>query len=240
MQSSCDLDAIVQPHPQDCGEQLLPQGGDFQPHPPSGEPPSRKRSGDVRTRSADHTRPGPTADKNIRTGSGDVRVRSHDHTVSHDTINQSVSPQTATLIEQQVMSRNSCSEMQSHLTSQCESHDQTTPTVTAGKFNWEKQVTPVLNAINSISKSDTESLCELCTNLWTVLQLSNMIGRSGKKKQRSSVLRTMFQLLDSEDSRLLLRAAKIILAVSKQYIWNFIHFEYIVVYTGSCHLIGYF
>ena len=54
---------------------------------------------------------------------------------------------------------------------------------------WEKQVTPVLNAINSASKSDTEALCELCTNLWTVLQLSNTTGRStSKSKHRSSVL----------------------------------------------------
>ena len=82
------------------------------------------------------------------------------------------------------------------------------------KFNWEKQVTPVLNGINSASKSDTEVLCELCASLWTALQLSNMIGCSGKSKQRSLVLRAIFQLLDNKDSRLLLRATKIILAVS--------------------------
>ena len=59
--------------------------------------------------------------------------------------------------------------MSSHLTGQSVSHesqsdcnDQATPTVAAAtpaKFNWEKQVTPVLNAINSVSKSDTEVLC---------------------------------------------------------------------------------
>ena len=59
--------------------------------------------------------------------------------------------------------------MSSHLTGQSVSHesqsdcnDQATPTVSAAtpaKFNWEKQVTPVLNAINSVSKSDTEVLC---------------------------------------------------------------------------------
>ena len=86
----------------------------------------------------------------------------------------------ASSIEQEVTSRNDNGEIPSRLTSQSESHisqsgciDQTTPTMIAAaapaRFNWEKQVTPVLNAINSASKSDTEVLYELCTNLWTVL-----------------------------------------------------------------------
>ena len=208
-------------------------------------PPRRRRSGDVRTRSGDvrtrsddvrtrsgdpHTRhkgKSETQDDNIRTRSGGARVRSHDQAIVCNAKKQPESPLTSSTpsIEQQVTSRSDSSEIPSHLTSQSDSrispsncNDQATPAVAAvtpPKFNWEKQVTPVLNAINSASKSDTEALCELCTNLWTALQLSNIIGRStGKSKQRSSVLRAMFQLLDSKESRLLLRATKIILAVS--------------------------
>ena len=155
-------------------------------------------------------------------------MSSHDQTIVYNAEKQPQLPlaASASSIEQQVASRNDNGEILSHLTSQSESHisqsdsnNQAIPTTVAApapaRFNWEKQVTPVLNAINSASKSDTEVLCELCTNLWTVLQSSNTIGRStGKSKQRSSVLRTMFQLLDSKESRLLLRATKIILAVS--------------------------
>ena len=88
-----------------------------------------------------------------------------------------------------------------------------TPTSPAAQFNWDKHVAPILNTMSSTNKSDCEKLSELCARLWTALQSYNVIGRS-KGKHRSSVLRTMFQLLDCKDSRLLLRAAKIILAVS--------------------------
>ena len=71
----------------------------------------------------------------------------------------------------------------------------------------------LLNTMSGVDKSDCEKLSELCSRLWTVLQSNNVIGHS-KGKHRSSVLRSMFQLLDCKDSRLLLRAAKIILAVS--------------------------
>ena len=170
---------------------------------------------------------------NIRTRSGDARVRSHDQTIVRNAEKQPQLPLTASAssTEQQVTSRNDNGEITSRLTSQSESHisqsdsnNQATPTTVAApapaRFNWEKQVTPVLNAVNSASKSDTEVLCELCTNLWTVLQSSNIIGRStGKSKQRSS-LRAMFQLLVSKESRLLLRATKIILTVSLIFVSN--------------------
>ena len=84
-------------------------------------------------------------------------------------------------------------------------------------FNWDKHVAPILNTVD---KSDGEKLSELCSRLWTVLQSNNVIGRS-KGKHRSSVLRSMFQLLNCKDSRLLLKAAKIKLAVSYcSYMYN--------------------
>ena len=150
-------------------------------------------------------------------------MRSHDPTIVCNTEKQ---PQSPLIVSGPSIEQVTSSDITSHLTSQSSSHisqsgcnNQATPTTVAvaapAKFNWEKQVTPVLNAINSASKSDTEALCELCRNLWTVLQSINIIGRStGKSKHRSSVLRAMFQLLDSKESRLLLRATKIILAVS--------------------------
>ena len=285
MQSSCDLDAVVQPHPKSSDvpakPQLVPQSGDIQPRPPSSDPPPRrrksgdvrirsgdshKRSGDVRTRSGDphtrsgdvrtrsgdpHTRSGDVRirsgdphtrsghkinklenkDENSRTRSGDARVRSHDQEIVCNVKQQPQSPiaPTASLVEQQVTSSNYSREIQSHLTSQSDSHISqpncndaaTIAAATPAKFSWEKQVTPVLNAINSASRLDTEVLCELCTNLWTTLQSSTIIGRAtGKSKQRSSVLRAMFQLLDSKESRLLLRATKIILAVSSTLLCN--------------------
>ena len=201
----------------------------------SGDP--HTRSGDVRIRSGDpHTRSGhkisklENKDENSRTRSGDARVRSHDQEIVCNVKQQPQSPiaPTASLVEQQVTLSNYSREIQSHLTSLSDSHisqsntaTPTTAAATPAKFSWEKQVAPVLNAINSASRLDTEVLCELCTNLWTTLQSSNIIGRAtGKSKQRSSVLRAMFQLLDRKESRLLLRATKIILAVSSTLLYN--------------------
>ena len=62
VQSSCDLDAVVQPHPQNKDAPVkahsASHSGDIRPRPPSGEPPlCRGRSGDVRMSSGDpHTR----------------------------------------------------------------------------------------------------------------------------------------------------------------------------------------
>jgi len=229
----------MQPHPQNgdisVQPQPLPNSGNIQPCPPSGEPPPRRRrSGDIRIRSGDpysrsdqNLNKSKPTDNNVRTRSGDARVRSHDQIYDAKTQHKSPLTVSAPSIEQQVTPRNNCSEITSHLTSQSDSHmlqcdcddlhNPATPTVAnikPSKFSWDKQITPILNTINSASKSDTEMVCELCANLWTALQLSNMIGCTGKSKQRSSVLRAMFQLLDSKDSRLLLRATKIILAVS--------------------------
>lgn len=237
VQSTCDLDAVVQPCPHNSDVTVNPQpvlhSGDIQPCPPSGEPPQRRRrSGDVRTRSGDpHTRSDqkfnqsePT-NSNIRSRSGDARVRSHDQALSCDANKEpklSCISSTSSM-EQQVTSRSDSTKMPLHLISESDSHvsrsgcgERATSSVThvsPAKFSWEKEVTPVLNVITSVSKSDTEVLCELCASLWTALQLGNMIGRSGKSKQRSSVLRAMFQLLDSKDPKLLLRATKIILAM---------------------------
>ena len=183
------------------------------------------RSGDA------HTRSGPKINKSEpsnRTRSGDARIRSHDQAVvSHDAGKQPKSPLTTSapstsqqVHDNSVTQQSLTSHSKSHI-SQCDCNKQATSTVAAStpaKFNWEEQVGPILSAINSASKADTEVLCELCANLWTTLQLGNTIGRSGKSKQRSSVLRTMFQLLDSKDSRLLLRATKIILAVSDEFV----------------------
>ena len=238
MQSTYDLDAAVQPNG-DVKVQPCPPA-DIQPRPPTGEPPSRRRrSGDIRTRS--HDRHIKSNDSN--SGSHDLHTKSGDQTstsargnttrtVSSRTKKKAASQLTNSTPSISQSPRSSVSEKDTAITSQSDANmlqsnsdvilssqepatptTPATPTSPAAQFNWDKHVAPILNAMTSANKSDCEKLSDLCAKLWTVLESYNVIG-CGKGKHRSSVLRTMFQLLDCKDSRLLLRAAKIILAVS--------------------------
>lgn len=83
---------------------------------------------------------------------------------------------------------------------------------------WDNEVVPLLSALESTSYSKTTKLCEVCDSLWLRLEEHNLLGRTGGvggTKRRSTVLRTVFKLLDHKDPRLLLKVAKIITAVSK-------------------------
>ena len=85
---------------------------------------------------------------------------------------------------------------------------------------WESEVLPLLSALESTSYSETTKLCEVCDSLWSHLEEHNLLGRTGGvggTKRRSTVLRTVFKLLDHKDPCLLLKVAKIITAVSNCY-----------------------
>lgn len=82
---------------------------------------------------------------------------------------------------------------------------------------WNNEVVPLLSALESTSYGETAKLCEVCDSLWARLEEHNLLGRTGGvggTKRRSTVLRTVFKLLDHKDPRPLLKVAKIITAVS--------------------------
>ena len=82
---------------------------------------------------------------------------------------------------------------------------------------WDVKVAPLLAEVESTSYEEIDHLCQLCSQLWTCLESNNLLGRTGGvggTKRRSSVLRVVFKLLDHKEPKLLLKVAKIIVAVS--------------------------
>lgn len=82
---------------------------------------------------------------------------------------------------------------------------------------WDGEVVPLLSALENTPYSETANLCKVCDSLWSSLERHNLLGRTGGvggTKRRSTVLRTVFKLLDHRDPHLLLKVAKIITAVS--------------------------
>ena len=81
---------------------------------------------------------------------------------------------------------------------------------------WEAQITPLLRDLDE-SASDIARLRELSGTLWSHLEGKGLLGRTGGDagtKRRAAVLKCLFRLLDHTDSHLLLRLARVILAVS--------------------------
>ena len=82
---------------------------------------------------------------------------------------------------------------------------------------WQVEIAPLLSQISSSSSTDPEALKLAVDQLWAGLSRRACLGRVGGVvggKQRSSVLRSVFSLLDSTDPHLLTKLAKIIIAVS--------------------------
>lgn len=82
---------------------------------------------------------------------------------------------------------------------------------------WDTEVLPLLENLESTPYEEVDRLCESCAQLWVCLEKHGLLGRTGGvggSKKRSTVLRTVFKLLDHKEPRLLLRVAKIIVAVS--------------------------
>ena len=85
---------------------------------------------------------------------------------------------------------------------------------------WQTEISPLLSQLSSSSSSSAlgpEALRLTVDQLFVRLRERECFGRSGGAagvKQRSAVLRAIFSLLDSTDPSLLMKLAKIILAVS--------------------------
>lgn len=82
---------------------------------------------------------------------------------------------------------------------------------------WKSEIAPLLQDLESTPYQDVEHLCTCCSSLWACLKGHGLLGRTGGvggTKRRSAVLKTVFKLLDHKDPRLLLKVAKIIVAVS--------------------------
>lgn len=82
---------------------------------------------------------------------------------------------------------------------------------------WKAEIVPLLGELESTPYQDVEHLCECCASLWACLEMHGLLGRTGGvggTKKRSVVLRMVFKLLDHKEPRLLLKVAKIIIAVS--------------------------
>ncbi|KAK7108771.1 armadillo repeat-containing protein 2-like isoform X1 [Littorina saxatilis] len=75
-----------------------------------------------------------------------------------------------------------------------------------------QQVAPLLDQIAAINKKkDSDQLSVLAGDLYSLLEDNNCLGKHFR--QRSSVLKVIFRLLDVEDTRLLLKLARLILAM---------------------------
>lgn len=83
---------------------------------------------------------------------------------------------------------------------------------------WDTEVAPFLAELDAATlATDVTDLYRVCDSLWGSLERHDLLGRSGGmggSKRRAATLRSVFRLLDRKDPHLLLKLAKIILAVS--------------------------
>lgn len=82
---------------------------------------------------------------------------------------------------------------------------------------WESELVPLLQEMESVPYEEVHHLRTLCDSLSACLEKHGLLGRTGGvggTKRRSTVLRTVFKLLDHKDPLVLLKVAKIIIAVS--------------------------
>ena len=63
-----------------------------------------------------------------------------------------------------------------------------------------------------LSEKDCDQLLVLASDLYNILEDNNCLGKHFR--QRYIVLKVIFRLLDAEDTKLLLKVARLILAVS--------------------------
>lgn len=73
---------------------------------------------------------------------------------------------------------------------------------------------PLLDQLNPLS-NDTAHLCQVCTDIWNVLERNDLFGKAVGSKRRSVLLKSVFGLLSHKDPLLLLKLARLILAVSE-------------------------
>ncbi|XP_061176432.1 armadillo repeat-containing protein 2-like isoform X2 [Saccostrea echinata] len=77
---------------------------------------------------------------------------------------------------------------------------------------FSQNITPLLDRMtDASSKKDAKRLGQVTEELYSLLQKENLLGRSCK--QRTTILKSIFKLLDVEDSRIQLKLARLILAL---------------------------
>lgn len=99
----------------------------------------------------------------------------------------------------------------------CESSRKSSTASLAELPFWDSEVIPLLQEMESASYEKVQHLRTLCDSLWACLEGHGLLGRLGGvggSKKRSTVLRTVFKLLDHKDPLVLLKVAKTIIAVS--------------------------
>ncbi|XP_072036074.1 armadillo repeat-containing protein 2-like [Amphiura filiformis] len=81
---------------------------------------------------------------------------------------------------------------------------------------WNTKVAPILERVlpphlGSVDSPVVEAICKACDELYDALEEGNMLGRAAKR--RNVALKTIFKLSDLSEPRVLLRAARLILAL---------------------------
>ncbi|XP_035677408.1 armadillo repeat-containing protein 2-like [Branchiostoma floridae] len=77
---------------------------------------------------------------------------------------------------------------------------------------WNTSVLPILTDMESHSKDKKHrTLCDLCDRLYTTLDTAGLLGRAAKR--RSALLKTLYKLIDIDDPRIMLKLARLILAL---------------------------
>ena len=90
-------------------------------------------------------------------------------------------------------------------------------------LSWESEIRPLLRGLESASDMEIEHLRTLCDSLWVCLNRHLIIGRLGGCSgctSKSTILTTVFKLLDHTDPLVLLKVAKIIIWVSTSVIFG--------------------
>ncbi|XP_078699487.1 armadillo repeat-containing protein 2-like [Branchiostoma floridae x Branchiostoma belcheri] len=77
---------------------------------------------------------------------------------------------------------------------------------------WNTSVLPILTDMEVHSKDKKHRLlCDLCDRLYTTLDTAGLLGRAAKR--RSALLKTLYKLIDIDDPRVMLKLARLILAL---------------------------
>ena len=84
--------------------------------------------------------------------------------------------------------------------------------LTAPKNSRSNQSHPLMFVLLYFPEKDVKMLCELSDELHMLLEKQGLLGKN--YKQRSRILKAIFKMLDLDEPKLLLRLARLILAVS--------------------------
>ena len=77
---------------------------------------------------------------------------------------------------------------------------------------WERELKPLLDQLNP-AEASTDTLITTCNDIWRLLETHSLLGKGLGGKRRSVLLKAVFGLLGHKEPELLLKLAKITLAV---------------------------